>query len=236
MKAAKYIAKILLWLSLLFLTVRTGQIWIADVCLIPTGSMENEIYAGDRIVVSKIGRKNIRRNDLIVFNHPDGGGTQLIKRCIGLPGETVILHNGMVYINDCAIIAPPTVIVPKTDYTLDFPLKSLEWTINNYGPVATPQKGLSIYLDSVNTSLYQHVIRIERAEDNQYSRISEEDYVFKTDSYFVLGDNRSNSIDSRYWGFVPKDLIVGKAVMIYFSKDKELEKIRWNRIGKRFKH
>ena len=208
------------------------KIFIADVCLIPSNSMENMIYAGDWILVRKTGKKDVRRNDLIIFNHPDEGGTQLIKRCIGLPGDTVLLQDGIVYINNNVIVTPPTVIKSVIDYQLDFPLKSLEWTINNYGPVITPAKGLSVSLDSVSRNLYLHVIRKERAEGNPYSSRKNKEYIFKSDGYFVLGDNRDNSIDSRFWGFVPADFIVGKSVMVCFSKDRELNKIRWNRIGK----
>ena len=231
MRRYKYIVNILFWISGLFLVMQTVKIFIADVCLIPSNSMENVIWAGDWIVVSKTCKNNVRRNDLIIFNHPDGGGTQLIKRCIGLPGDTVLLQDGIVYINSNAIAAPPTVIKSKIDYPLDFPLKSLGWTINNYGPIITPEKGLSISLDSVSSNLYQHIIRKERGEDNPYFSTSNTDFKFKSDGYFVLGDNRDNSIDSRFWGFVPADAIVGKAVMVFFSSDRASKKIRWNRIG-----
>ena len=111
--------------SMFILVVQTVQIWVADVCVIPTNSMESAINAGDWLVVSKLGKRNIHRNELIIFNHPDEGGTQLIKRCIGMPGDTVSIRNGIVYINNNAIATPPTV-VPAKDYTLDFPLSSLE--------------------------------------------------------------------------------------------------------------
>ena len=231
MKKHIYLINTLLWVSILFMTVKSVQNWIADVCLIPSNSMENAIFAGDWILVRKTGSNNIRYNDLVVFNHPDGGGTQLIKRCIGLPGDTVMIRAGFVFINNNLFTIPPTVLIPKFDYLVDFPLSSLEWTINNYGPVITPKKGMYLLLDSMYINLYRHVIRIERSDKSQVTDISDDVYVFQTDSYFVLGDNRSNSIDSRYWGFVPEDLIVGKAVMVLFSKDLVLKKIRWKRFG-----
>jgi len=232
MKAGKYFANTFLCLSVLYLISQIIKIWVADVCMIPSGSMEKLIYAGDRLVVSKLGKNNIHRNDLIIFNHPDGGGNQLIKRCIGLPGEKILLRGGIVFVCDSVIDTPATVIIPDTEHVIDFPLGSLEWTLNNFGPVIVPVKGLSVILDSANTNLYRHFIRIENGEYSNNTFMTDDKYMFKTDGYFVLGDNRGNSIDSRYWGFVPKDLIVGKAVMIYFSRDRELKQIRWNRIGK----
>lgn len=229
----KYFAYVFFMVSVSYLVITIVKIWVADVCLIPSSSMEKVIYAGDRILVSKLGRNKIRRNDLIIFNHPDAGGTQLIKRCIGLPGDTVILRNGVVFINDSALVAPSTVVLPTNEFLLDFPLRSLAWSNDNYGPVVTPAKGLSVQLDSVNNSLYKHVIRIEKEEFGHPAENPNENYVFISDCYFVLGDNRGNSIDSRYWGFVPADLIVGKAIFVYFSRDREYNQIRWKRIGKR---
>ena len=232
-KNIQRLAKTLLWVVLLVLIVQLTRYWIADVCLVPSDSMMEAILPGDRIVVSKINSSNIHFNDVIVFNHPDAGGAQLVKRCIGFPGDTVLLRAGIVYINNNIITPPATVIIPQTDYSLDFPHQSLEWTINNYGPVVTPSKGLSVRLDSVNINLYRHIIQIEKEGYSQHFDISVGDYyTFKTNCYFVLGDNRNNSIDSRYWGFVPEEFIVGKAVLVYFSKDIMQKKIRWNRIGK----
>lgn len=224
----------MLWIVTLVLVVQQVRLRIADVCLIPTDSMEDTILAGDRIVVGKTDRA-IRRNDLIVLNHPDGSGVQLIKRCIGLPGDVVSIRAGVVYVNEKAVTAPSSVKISSTDHPLDFPHGSLGWTINNYGPVVTPMTGLSVHLDSLNVNLYQHVIRLEKKGNRYFSGIPPGDYTFKTDCYFVLGDYRSNSIDSRHWGFVPRELIIGKALLVYFSKDADKKQIRWNRIGKRLK-
>ncbi|MDR1221826.1 MAG: signal peptidase I [Tannerella sp.] len=226
-KIKDLVIKTLLWTVLLVLTVQTVQRWVADVCLIPSNSMENTILAGDRILVCKSGSNAIRRNDVMIFNHPDGSGVQLIKRCIGLPGDTVTLHDGVVYINGRTVAVPPTVKMSPEDYPVDFPLQSLGWTINNYGPVVTPAKGLSVPLDSVNTNLYRHIIGRETE-----GQMPAECHTFRTDCYFVLGDNRNHSIDSRYWGFVPGYAIIGKATFVYFSRDPNQKTIRWNRIGK----
>lgn len=222
-----------MWIAVFVLTVLIIQRWLADVCLIPTDSMENTILAGDRILVCKIGNNVVRRNDVIIFNHPDGNGIQLVKRCVGLPGDTVTICNDIVYVNGRDVAVPSTVKTSASDFPVDFPHPNLGWTIRNYGPVIAPAKGRSVRLDSINANLYRHIVRIEKEEEAvPYPNISKESYTFRTDGYFVLGDNRSNSIDSRYWGFVPKDAIIGKAVLVYFSKDMHQGRIRWNRTGK----
>jgi signal peptidase I len=230
----KSVLKILLWTVVLTLTVRAVCLRVAGVCLIPTDSMEDAILAGDRILVCRAGRNAVSRNDMIIFNHPGESGVQLVKRCIGLPGDTVELCGGIVYINGKPVDTLSTVRMPATDSPpLDFPLHTLGWTINSYGPVVVPAKGLTAPLDSVNTSLYRNIVRMESGRYIQYAgALPVEQYTFKTNCYFVLGDNRNNSLDSRYWGFVPEEAVIGKAVLVCFSVDANLKRIRWNRTGK----
>ncbi|MDR6563017.1 MULTISPECIES: signal peptidase I [unclassified Arcicella] len=115
------------------------------------------------------------------------------------------------------------------------------WNRDNYGPLLIPSKGLTIKLDSGNVDKYKYIIKYY--EDNKNVVIDGHrimidgktitSYTFKQDYYFMMGDNRHHSADSRYWGFVPSDHIVGKAVFIWMSLDPNknfLSKIRWNRI------
>ncbi|TLV02629.1 signal peptidase I [Dyadobacter luticola] len=124
-----------------------------------------------------------------------------------------------------------------------FPSSDLiDWNKDNYGPIVVPKKGIKVALTDVNIALYGEVIQNYDGNDNvvfENGKITQNglpltEYTFKQDYFFMMGDNRHNSADSRYWGFVPKDHIVGKAVFVWMSIDPNptslLGKIRWDRI------
>ena len=116
------------------------------------------------------------------------------------------------------------------------------WTRDNYGPVWIPAKGKSIHLTLDNLPVYERPIRAYEKNDLQvrngkiYINGKQTDtYTFKMDYYWMMGDNRHNSADSRYWGFVPEDHIVGKPIFIWWSSDPDrrgFSGIRWNRLFK----
>ncbi len=139
----------------------------------------------------------------------------------------------------------PEVIADNDSITLyrSFPYSNNKILNNrdNFGPITVPKKGVKITLDEVNIAMYKNVITLfDHNEKAEYKngkifidgkQITE--YTFNQDYYFMMGDNRYESDDSRFWGFVPADHIVGKAVFIWMSIDTEgsfFNKIRWNRL------
>lgn len=121
--------------------------------------------------------------------------------------------------------------------------EDFEWTRDNFGPLWIPQKGATVELNAGNLPLYERIITSYEGNDLEVGadgtiRINGEtvtEYTFRQDYYFMMGDNRHNSLDSRYWGFVPEDHIVGKPAMVWLSIDgnrKFPNNIRWRRFFK----
>jgi signal peptidase I len=175
--------------------------------------------------------------DVIVFKFPygselpDENSVNLIKRIAGLPGDTVRIIKQEVFVNGKSLPFPFAVKINRNDRmeagvveTGIFPPDS-SWNKDNYGPIFIPKKGDLIDLNPVNAHLWKTIIDRELGRNT----LSVEGTVITIDGkpvhgytitknyYFVLGDNRENSMDSRYWGYVPEDMIIGRAFMIYWS-------------------
>ncbi len=136
------------------------------------------------------------------------------------------------------VVAPKDIIEPSL-----YPSSaSAKWNRDNYGPVTVPKKGVTVAMTPENVALYGEVIKYYEGNENVELQDGKvlvdgkmiDGYTFRQNYYFMMGDNRHNSADSRYWGFVPMDHIVGKAVFVWMSIDPNptsaANKIRWNRL------
>jgi signal peptidase I len=235
--------------------------FLIETSRVPTGSMENTILIGDFLFVNKfiygatsprtIPFTNIvlpyfqmpairepEHNDIVVFEYP-GDRDELfpmsidnyVKRCIGIPGDTISIYDKVVFINGKEAwrpshiqyinpyTSPPGVANPRI-----FP-KGSNFNEDNYGSIIVPKKGDVIPLSLSNLEAWRTIIdrefgrRVVTAEGNQIliDKKPVNSYTITKDYYFMMGDNRDDSADSRFWGFVPRDKIVGQAFLIYWS-------------------
>ena len=211
------------------------QTFLLQTYRIPSASMENTLQVGDFVLVSKTGvgagggtsfwgrlqsrllpPAKLRRGDLVVFHFPPDPSRQLVKRVVALPGEHLRLHEGRVYVQGQPLAEPYALYTPSQPEVFrdEFPnLREAE--------------------PGVDPRWWRSLRRLERNGE----------ITVPPGQYFVLGDNRNNSEDSRYWGFVPQGLVIGRPVLVYFSVpnganvpgEGPLERLRWLRgwIGQR---
>lgn len=305
------------------------RVFLFEIYSIPSSSMENTLFPGDKIIVSKLkygpkmpgspfeipwinlffylnahareridepwwdgkrlnGTKKVERGDVVVFKFPDDKTEHFIKRCIALPGDTLRIINGLIYIggrheadpmgiklrydvwyadrkktvdlldslgiyfypafdrgkdrffeasltsgeatcikrsafiDSVAVMVTPADTVPSVyPWNRKFP-----WTAENFGPLIIPGKRMRMTLTGDNFALYRKTLYKFECESLLAKEIEVQlevtghvDYIFKKNYYFMMGDNRYGSNDSRFWGLVPEDYIVGNAVIVLFSTD-----------------
>ncbi len=249
---------------------------------VPTGSMENEIMAGDFLLVNKfvfggttprtIPFTNIRipafklpsfwhvdRGDVIVFIFPGMRDeveapdfAYYLKRCIALPGDTLKIVNRVVYVNGKPFPIPRNIkfnsVLVKPRGFADpriFP-KGAPFNEDNYGPIVIPKKGDVVQLTPETYERWDTFIRREgHSTEERGNKIFVDakevtTYTVERDYLFGMGDNRDNSLDSRFWGFIPAESVVGTPLIVYWSWDPDrpvfdlvnkLTSVRWDRFG-----
>jgi len=218
--------KILAVSVVLFALIRT---FLVEAFKIPSGSMENTLQVGDFLLVNKLvygaevpfthkrlpRLREPRRGDVIVFEYPVDLTKNFVKRLVGLPGDTLEMRNGTLIRNGIALSER---YVEHTEPDIDPGGEDFVWQRN-------------------------YVVRTANAASAYHpSRNNWGPIVVPQEKYFVLGDNRDNSLDSRYWGFVPDSLVKGRPFVIYYSYAPDtvdtfawLTHIRWTRLGERIR-
>jgi len=255
--------------------------FVVEAFRIPSGSMENTLLVGDFLLVNKLayGIKtpryfpltnlaipsltlpsfgSVKRGDVVVFEYPgkhveaDGNDpVYYIKRCIGVPGDTVTIHSGELIVDGREVLPPShgKGSYPGEILWMESSPGSGAGPIdgNNFGPITVPKKGDVIHLTQASALKWRefierehHKLVIDPAGKILIDGVPSTDFTVRENYFFMLGDNRGNSLDSRFWGFVPEGNIVGEALVIYWSWDPEdpgagvgerMSKARWSRIG-----
>ncbi len=179
---------------------------------VPTASMANTIIPGDCLVVRKRAFGEIKRSDLIIFKYPQDTSIAYVSRVVGLPGEDIEVRGKLVYVNGTELKERHVTVEPDN-------LSGILQEISS--------EGIGEYA----------VFHSSNEDDSTDSQPSEfgigAPLRVPADNYYVMGDNRDNSSDSRFWGTVPRNLIFGKPTMIYWSEpmnELKAEEPRWDRV------
>ena len=222
-----------------------GMTFIVQAVKVPTGSMQNTIMIGDHLLVNKfifapgkslpfLPQREIKHGDIIVFKYPGNPYrperddrvdnrpifTNYVKRVIGIPGDHIRIGANNIYVNGEAV---PEHRIAATEVSQFAPLK----TVINPPPPRQPGELYDVYYKpgppDDEDAEFRH---------REYTAFEGKDeLVVPPDSYFVMGDNRNNSEDSRFWGFVPREMVIGRAMFVYWSYDESAPPTGWTQIG-----
>jgi signal peptidase I len=192
-----------------------GTTTLVQAFVIPTGSMEDTLLIGDHLLVDKLAYappgpiskyllpyETVTRGDIIVFRYPVDIRQTFVKRVIGVPGDRIRLVNKEVFLNGRKIDEP--YVFHKTEY-------------------------IDSYRDNFPGDPNVHVV--EMAQEMLEKHVKNGEVEVPPGRYFAMGDNRDSSLDSRYWGFVPRENIIGKPLIIYWSYDAPTEALANPTIG-----
>jgi signal peptidase I len=217
-----------------------GMTFILQAVTVPTGSMQNTILIGDYLLVNKfiftpgghelpfLPQREIERGDVIVFKYPgnklhpkmdEAHGASAtpyqvnyVKRVIGLPGETVEFRDDHVYING-ELLPEHRIMGDANDNVSALTTREFE--------ERTPDQKWSVYYSEDSLDEISRLGHLSRERTRGYEfGFANKTMVVPPNSFFCMGDSRDNSEDSRYWGFVPRELIVGRAMFVYWSCDR----------------
>lgn len=196
---------------------------------------------------------DFKREDIVVFKSVTDDAKFLIKRIIGMPGDTLLIKNAIVKVNNQLLEDHPYYCYSYIDSTqrnmpmaknysnkeydtlnkvkkmrlfkniltqpsqtfFVFPYEKKLWTRDNYGPIIIPKKGVTLKLNNENINVYKNILKHFEDEDIRLFDNDTITYTFKNNYYFMMGDNRHASIDSRFFGFVPESYIQGKLVGVF---------------------
>jgi signal peptidase I len=228
-------ARVVLIAFVLFLGLRA---FFVEAYKIPSGSMEHTLLVGDFLLVNKLvygaevpftGRRlpalhAPRRGEVIVFQWPEDPSKNFVKRLVGVPYDTLMMRDGTLFVNGQV---QREQYVTHTEPGVDPTFEEFRWQRDYVvrSAVAAPPPP---------------VLSADRNPGDHPSRNNWGPLIVPPGSYFVLGDNRDNSLDSRYWGFVPDSMLRGRPMLVYYSYAPDsadrlawVRDIRWSRLGAR---
>jgi signal peptidase I len=232
-------AKVLQIAFLLFLVLKT---FLVEAYKIPSGSMEHTLLVGDFLLVNKLvygaevpftGQRlprlrNPERGDVLVFQWPEDPSKNFVKRLVGVPGDTLMMRDGVLFVNGQEQTEH---YVTHTEPGVDPTFEEFRWQRDYVVRSAVA---------ATSAAMGGEMAVSARDPGDHPSRNNWGPLIVPRDSYFVLGDNRDNSLDSRYWGFVPDSLVRGRPMLVYYSYAPDsadrlawLRAIRWSRLGER---
>jgi signal peptidase I len=198
-----------------------GTTFLVQAFVIPTGSMEDTLLIGDHLLVDKLAYstpgsvskyilpyEKPRDGDIIVFRYPVDITQTFVKRVLGVPGDRIKIIDQQVYRNGTKLNEP--YVVHKNPYPDSFR--------DNF-----PNSEANFTL-------------LDRGRDMLLTNVVKGEVVVPDDSYFAMGDNRDNSLDSRYWGFVPRENIIGKPLIIYWSYNTNTESLASSHVDTLLSH